>query len=231
MGSFLFSLIRNFAPRFLQVRRGTWIAIGLGVLTLVALLVWATIALLGWFFGQAQGLIGNAPDVARGAIGQVEQVAPGVSAQIEQVAPGVSAQIEQVVPGVRERIEQVVPGVREQLGAWVPALKPEPPPRDVSGTDIGPVERYPGLARSHWHREGREVTVRYEGTAAYTAVLDHYVRGFAAQGYAQTVLSAAPEGERHDYVKGAERVGFALEQLPGGRVKATVIAVLPAVTQ
>ena len=209
MGPLFISLIRNFGLRFLQVRRGTWIAIGLGVLTLVALLIWAAIALLGWFFGQAQGLAGKAPDVARGAIGQVEQVAPGVRAQIEQV----------------------VPGVREQLGAWVPALKPEPPPRDVSGTDVGPVARYPGLARSHWHREGREITVRYEGTADYAAVLDHYVRGFAAQGYAQTILSAAREGERHDYAKGAERVGFALEQLPGGRVKATVVAVLPAVTQ
>lgn len=199
------SLAGHLGARFLQVRRGTWIAIGLGLLTLVALLVWAAIALIGWFFGQAQGLAGKAPDVARGAIEQVEQIAPGVRAQIEQA----------------------VPGVREQLGQWVPALKPEPPPRDVSGTDIGPVPRYPGLARSHWHREGREITVRYEGTADYAAVLDHYVRGFAALGYAQTVLSAAPEGERHDYAKGAERVGFALEQLPRGRVKATVVAVLP----
>lgn len=209
MGPLWTSLAGHLGSRFLQVRRGTWIAIGLGLLTLVALLVWAAIALIGWFFGQAQGLAGKAPDVARGAIEQVEQIAPGVRAQIEQA----------------------VPSVREQLGQWVPALKPEPPSRDVSGTDIGPVARYPGLARSHWHREGREITVRYEGTADYAAVLDHYVRGFAAQGYAQTVLSAAQEGERHDYAKGTERVGFALAQLPKGRVKATVVAVLPAVTQ
>lgn len=198
MGPLWTSLAGHLGSRFLQMRRGTWIAIGLGLLTLVALLIWAAIALIGWFLGQAQGLAGKAPDAARSAA---------------------------------EQIEQVVPGVRDQLGQWVPALKPEPPPRDVSGTDIGPVARYPGLARSHWHREGREITVRYEGAADYAAVLDHYVRGFAASGYAQTVLSAAPEGERHDYAKGTERVGFALAQLPKGRVKATVVAVLPGVTQ
>ena len=95
------------------------------------------------------------------------------------------------------KVENTVPGAREKLGEIVPALKPAPPPRDVSGTDIGPVARYPGLARSHWHREGREITMRYEGPADYAAVLDHYVKGFAAQGYAQNVLSATPRpGER-----------------------------------
>jgi hypothetical protein len=124
-------------------------------------------------------------------------------------------------------VEQAVPGARETLGELVPALKPEPPPRDVSGTDIGPVARYPGLARSHWHRDGREITVRYEGRADYAAVLDHYARGFAAQGYAQSVVSAAPEGEEHDYRKGDDRVRFKIAQSPQGKVKATIVAVLP----
>lgn len=201
----LVALAAQFAPRFLQIRLGTWIAIGLGLLTVFVLLIWAAIALIGWFLGQAQGLAGKAPDVARGAIAQVEQIAPGV----------------------REQIEQAVPGVRDQLGQWVPALKPEPPPRDVSGTDVGPVPRYSGLARSHWHRDGREITVRYEGAADYAAVLDHYVKGFAAQGYAQNVLSATPEGEKHEYRKDADRVVFMLAQLPKGKVKATLVAVLP----
>jgi hypothetical protein len=106
--------------------------------------------------------------------------------------------------------------------------RPEPPPRDVSGTDVGPVARYPGLARSHWHRDGREITVRYEGRADYAAVLDHYVRGFAAQGYTPEPAIRAPEGERHEYLKDADRVGFVLAQgCPKGKVKATIVTVLP----
>lgn len=128
------------------------------------------------------------------------------------------------------QVETAVPGAREKLGEIVPALKPEPPPRDVSGTDIGPVARYPGLARSHWHREGREITVRYEGPADYAAVLDHYARGFAARGYVQSVLSAAPEQEKHDYLKDGDRIAFTLAQQPKGKVKVTLIAVLPAPT-
>jgi hypothetical protein len=127
------------------------------------------------------------------------------------------------------QVENTVPGAREKLGEIVSALKPEPP-RDVSGTDIGPVARYPGLARSHWHRDGREITMRYEGPAEYAAVLDHYVKGFAAQGYVQNVRSATPEQEKHDYLKGGDRVAFTLAQQPKGRVKVTLIAVLPAPT-
>jgi len=190
----LVALAAQFAPRFLQVRRGTWIAIGLGLLTLFALLIWAAVSLFGWLWGQGKSLAEGAPEAARAVVTQVEQA---------------------------------VPGAREALGDWVPALKPEPPPRDVSGTDIGPVARYPGLARSHWHREGREITVHYEGRADYTAVLDHYAKGFAAAGYSQSVIAAAPEGEEHDYRKGDDRVRFKIAQLPQGKVKATIIAVLP----
>lgn len=131
---------------------------------------------------------------------------------------------------VMAQVEQAAPGAREKLGEFVPALKPEPPPRDVSGTDIGPVARYPGLARSHWHREGREITVRYEGPADYAAVLEHYARGFAAQGYAQNVLSASSGSEKHEYLKGKDRVGFTIAQLPKGKLKISLVAVLPAPT-
>lgn len=128
---------------------------------------------------------------------------------------------------IASQVAQAVPGARETLGDLVPALRSEPPPRDVSGTDIGPVTRYPGLARSHWHREGREITVRYEGRADYAAVLDHYARGFASQGYAQSVVSAAPEGELHEYRKGNDSVRFKIAQASQGKVKATIVAILP----
>jgi hypothetical protein len=190
----LAALAAHFFPRFLQVRRGTWIAIGLGLLTLFVLLIWTAFSLFGWLWGQGKSLTEGAPEAVR---------------------------------IITSQVEQAVPGAREALGDLVPALKSEPPPRDVSGTDVGPVTRYPGLVRSHWHRDGREITVRYEGRADYVAALDHYAQAFAAQGYAQSVLSATPEGEEHDYRKGEERVRFKIAQLPQGKVKATIVAVLP----
>lgn len=187
----LFAIASQFAPRLFQVRRRTLIAVGVGLLVLFGLLIWAALALIGWFFGQAQGWMGAAPEVARGAM---------------------------------EQVEQVVPGAREKLGEFVPGLKPAQPPRDVSGTDVGPVARYPGMARTYWHREGKQVTIEYEGEADYAAVLDHYARGFAAQGYAQSVLSATPTAETHEYTKGGERIILKIAQQQKGAVSARIEA-------
>lgn len=185
----LFAIASQLAPRLFQVRRRTWIAVGVGLLVLSGLLIWAALALIGWFFGQAQGWMGAAPEVARGAM---------------------------------EQVEQAVPGTREKLGEFVPGLKPAQPPRDVSGTDVGPVARYPGMARTYWHREGKQVAIEYEGEADYAAVLDHYARGFAARGYAQSVLSATPAAETHEYMKGGERITLKIAQLPKGAVSARI---------
>ncbi len=185
----LFAFAAQFAPRLFQVRRRTWIAVGVGLLVLFGLLIWAALALVGWFFGQAQGWMGAAPEAARGAM---------------------------------EQVEQAVPGVREKLGEFVPALKPSQPRRDVSGTDAGPVARYPGLARTYWHREGKQVTIEYEGEADYAAVLDHYARGFAAQGYTQSVQSATPAAETHEYAKGRERMILTITQQPRGGVRTRI---------
>jgi len=187
-----------FAPGLFQVRRTTWIALGMGLLVLLSLLIWAALALIGGLWGQAQNLAGVAPDALRAA-----------------------------TRAVQEQVEVIVPGAREKLGEFAPALKTEPPPRDVSGTDVGPVARYPGLARSHWQREGREITVRHEGPADYAAVLDHYTRGFAARGYSQNLLSATPDAEQHEYLKDSDRIAFSLRRMPKGGVKVTTVAVLP----
>ncbi len=194
----LFSYAAAFAPRLLQVRRSTWLAAGVGLLVLLLLMLWALVALIGGLWGQARNLSNAAPDVLRDA----------TRAAVVQV-------------------DVIVPGVRERLGEFVPALKSEQVRRDVSGTDVGPVARYPGLTRAYWHREGREITVRYEGAANYVAVLDHYTKGFAAQGYRQNLLSAAPDAERHEYIKDADRVGFFLTKDPKGEVKVTIVTVLP----
>ncbi len=175
----------QFAPRLLQVRRSTWIGVGIGLLVLFGLLIWSAMALIGWLWGQSQGWINKAPETARGALAQVEQVAPGA---------------------------------RETLGQFVPALLPEAKPqRDVSGTDLGPVARYPGLARTDWQRWGKQVAIEYEGEADYATVLDYYTKGFSAQGFAQTVQSASRATETHEFTKGRERIAMTIAQkLKGG---------------
>lgn len=173
----LFTLAARVAPKIFQVKRRTWILLGLALLILFALLIWAAIALIGWFFGLAQGWSAAAPQAARDALATVEQ------------------QVEQVVPGAREKVSEYVPILRSE----------DRPRRDVSGTDFAPVGRYPGLARTFWHREGRLLTVRYEGRADYATVLGHYVQGFAALGYTQELQSATPEAETHAWSKGNKR--------------------------
>lgn len=180
----------QFAPRLLQVRRSTWIGVGVGLLVLFGLLIWAAVALLGWLWGQTQGWMDNAPVAARGALAQVEQV---------------------------------VPGARETLGQFVPALKPEAQPqRDVSGTDLAPVARYPGMSRTGWQRDGKQVSIEYEGEADYATVLDHYTKGFAAQGFAQAVQSASRTTETHEYTKGSERIAMTTAQKPKGGISVKI---------
>jgi hypothetical protein len=187
-----------FAPGLFQVRRSTWIAVGGGLLVLLGLLIWAAIALIGGLWGQVNKLAVATPDVVR-----------------------------DTTSTVMKQVEAIVPGAREKLGGLVPALKPETVRRDVSGTDVGPVVRYPGLARSYWHREGGEITVRYEGAADYAAVLDHYIKGFADKAYRQNLLSATLDSEQHEYTKDTDRVRFVLAKEPKGGVKVTIVAVLP----
>ena len=186
----------SFAPGLFQTRRTTWVALGVGLLVLFGLLLWSAVALLGWLWGQAQNWTGTAPEAVGGA-----------------------------VRGVLQQVEQIVPGTREKLGEMVPTLKPETQPqRDVSGSDLGPATRYPGLTRTHWQRDGGQATVEYEGKADYATVLDHYAKGFAAQGFVQTVQSATPVAETHEYTKGGEHLVLKITQKPRGDVNVRIEA-------
>lgn len=190
----VFALAAQAAPRVFQVRRRTWILLGVTLLTLFALLIWAAIALIGWFFAQTQGWSAAAPEAARSALATVER-----------------------------QVERVMPGAREKVAEYVPILKAEDrPQRDVSGTDFAPVARYPGLARTYWHREGRTVYVHFEGRADYAAVLGNYVEGFAALGYTQELQSATPEAETHAWIKGKQRYLAKIASEPRGMVSVDI---------
>ena len=131
-------------------------------------------------------------------------------------APSVSEAGKRLAGEAVTQIEQVAPGLKEQVGQWLPGLGQASPVSDVSGIDVGPVPRYPGLVRSHFAREGQALEVRYAGRAAFDTVLTHYVQGFAAANYAQEVLSATSEGEQHRFRRGQESIDLSLLRRPGG---------------
>lgn len=114
------------------------------------------------------------------------------------------------------QIDKVAPGHKEQVGQWLPGLGQASPVSDVSGNDIGPVPRYPGLVRSHFARDSQTAEVAYTGRVAFDAVLAHYVQGFAAANYAHEVLSATSDGEQHRFRRAQESIDLSLLRRPGG---------------
>lgn len=175
------TLAAQAVPKVLEIRHRTWWLIGGGLLMLLIGMLWAAISLLGWFFGQVQSWSAAAPTVT------------------QETLAGVQAQAERMVPAARELLDR-------HLGDQVSDLKaPEKTWREVSGTDIGPVPRYPGLVRTYWHREGRQVNVHYEGRAGMAEVLAHYAQGFAELGFAHEVRAATADAETHVWTQDANR--------------------------
>lgn len=215
----LLSYIANFAPGIFQVRRATWITIGVGLLVLFGLMTWAVAALVSGLWGQAQNLAGTVPNSVRGTAGSILE-------RVEAIVPGAREKLSEFVPALKQ-VEAIVPGVREKLSEFVPALKGESvqqsqPQRDVSGTDLGPVARYPALTRTQWQRGGGHAAVTYVGRAEYVTVLDYYAKGYASQGYTQSVQSATPQAEAHEYTKDRERFTLKIAQIPKGSVSVSI---------
>jgi hypothetical protein len=179
-----------------RIRTRTWLLLGGAGIVVLGLIIAAGIALLSWLWGQAPAAV----DAGKRLGGEA------------------AAQVEQAAPGLWERLDQWAPGLREQLSRWIPGLAAAPA-QDVSGTDIGPVPRYPGLVRSHFARAGNAVEVGFVGAAPFDAVLAHYVQGFAAAGYTQDVIAAAPDVERHLFRRERETFELTLTRRTGGLVE------------
>lgn len=213
----------NLAPGFLQRRRRTWIGFGIGLLALVALVIWAALSAIGWLWGQTQGLAGAAPEALRStanvAVEQAKRYVPGALDQLKETVPSVQGMVDQLA--------QSVPGAREMLSEVVPALNKSETPlqRDVSGEELGPLPRYPGLVRTRWQRTDSLIVAEYEGKADYAKTLDYYSAGYSDQGFARSVQSASPEAETHDYVRGSERFTVRITKRPKGFVSVRIEAV------
>lgn len=189
-----FILLEQVASSLRNMRARTWVILGAVVLGLVGLLVWAGITILSWLWAEAPAATDAGRRLASEAITRAEQAAPGLKERVEQWAPGMKEQVDRLLPGGSEA----------------------PPAKDVSGTDVGPAQRFPGLARSYFAREGQIMEARYVGRAQFDAVLAHYVQGFAAAGFTQEVMSATPDAEQHRFRRGRESIDFSLMRRPGG---------------
>lgn len=219
--------VTHCTPDRFRGSRLTWLGLGVGVLVLVGILVWSAMALIGWFWGQAQNLSGMAPEAVRGA-------AREVLAQAENLVPGTRGVLDQLtasVPDARDALDKVseaVPGTRDVLDKFVPS-RPSgaTEQRDVSGQDLGPVTRFPGLARTRWQQTRESATVEYEGRSDYVKVLDHYAKGFVSAGFAQTVWSSSQEAETHEYTGSGGRFSLKIARLSGGKVSLRIESVQP----
>lgn len=83
----LFALAARAVPRVLQVRRRTWVMLGVALSILAGLLTWTAVALIGWFLGQVQGWSAAVPQVARDVLAAVERVLPGARESVAAYVP------------------------------------------------------------------------------------------------------------------------------------------------
>jgi hypothetical protein len=169
-----FRLLEQAASRLRNIRARTWLILGAVALGLVSLLVWAGVAILSWLWSEAPTVAEAGRRLSGEAITQAERVAPGLKERVEQWAPGMKAQIDRVLPGKGEA----------------------PPAKDVSGTDVGPMPRFPGLVRTYFVRQGQMIEARYAGRAE--------------------VMSATPEEEQHRFRRGQESIDLSIMRRPGG---------------
>lgn len=172
----------------------TWVILASAVVVVIGLLTWAGTAALSWLKAQA----------------------PVATETGKRLAGEAATRVEQAAPGLQEQAEQWLPGVKDQVERWLPGFGEKPPVRDVSGTDIGPVPRYPDLVRSHFARDDYATEVVYAGRAAFDSVLAHYVQGFATAGYSHEVVSATNEREQHRFQRGQESTDLSVARHPGG---------------
>ncbi len=191
--------LERIAYRVKNIRARTWLILGGVVLLLLGLMAWAAIAVLSWLWAQGPQLAGTGWQVAEEAKARVEQVAPGLKGEAEKWLPATGWQL---ANEAMTRAEEVVPGVKEEAKRWLPGSIGSLPEKDVSGSDPGPVARFPGLVRSQFLRDETKIETSYVGRADFDAVLTHYVQGFVANGFTQDVLAADAESERHQFVGG-----------------------------
>lgn len=206
------------AERLRSVRTRTWLILGAAGLVLLGLVGWAAIATLSWMWAQAPVVADAAKRLGGEVTAQIEQTAPVMADAGKRLGGEATAQIQQTAPGLTETLDRWVPGLRATLERWIPGLA-RAPAQDVSGTDIGPVPRYPGMVRTYFARDAKGVEVAFLGSATLNAVVAHYVKGFTAARFAHEVLAATADGEQHRFRQAQQTFELALTRRAGGLIE------------
>lgn len=165
-----------------------------------------------------ENLVPDAKAQALALVEQAQNVVPDAKAQAlalveeaQNVVPDAKAQALALV----EQTQNIVPELHNQAKQLVPSLEPivAAPESDVSGNDIGPVARFPGLVRSAFAREASAVKVDYQGKASLKTVVEYYAAGFASAGFKHEVIRADGRSEQHKFTQNESSITLAIEQL------------------
>jgi hypothetical protein len=156
----------------------------------VILLIWALIAGIGFLWKQL-------PEWIAGG----ERIVEEVIKKAEEVLPGAKERAKEVIPGVAEKVKEIIPGDK------IPA-------EDVPGEDIKQVPRYTDMVRVSYAIDNQRRTVVYRGRVEFRAVSDFYQKEIVAAGFKKRVLSASPEKEVYEYIKGRQRLEFSFKKIP-----------------
>lgn len=176
-----------------KVSRRAWLIVAGVALSLAALLIWAAAALAGTAWSQL----------------------PQLTASGKRALETATQGVDQFAPGIKQGVTDVLAGIGERAGSALPDA-------DVSGTDIGPVGRYPGLIRAEFSRGAGEASVRYVGRAPLATVLAHYARGFTSAGYAHDIVSSKAGAEQHRFSSDSGAYALSLEHLDRGLLAVTL---------
>ena len=172
--------------------RWFWIG-GLGLVTLLVLLVWGVIA----------------------GVGLVTDRLPQWLAGGKQIAAQSAQKAEKVFPGLKDRVEALVPpGLGFKIEEWVPGAAL--PGQDVGGEDTAGVPRFPGMVRVAFGVHEQKKSVTYKGEAGFAEVIAFYAREMATLGFIRQVTSASTTEETHVYASGNRR--FALKFVKTSRL-------------
>ena len=190
-----------------QIKTRTWVIFGAVIVGILGLIVWIAISIMTFLWGQASAGIGLANTVLSSA----EQQFPTLRERAEQLAPALTAE----ALALKEQAQRFAPELAKTAEQMLPTLpfSDATPSTDVSGVDIGPAPRFPGLIRSAFSREGETIQVDYQGEAALDAVVAHYTKGFVAAGFVHEVVRATPHSELHKFTSHAATITMSVNRL------------------
>ncbi len=182
----LFWLIKLLSGR--KSMKGIFVASGIGIVVLLALLVWAAVAGIGFVWNNAPGWLEGGERIAVEAVRKAQETLPAVKDRVAASAPGLVSKIDGLIPSI-------VPG------AALPA-------QDVGGQDLVDIPRFPGMVRVAYSLAGQKRTVAYQARAEFGQVVAFYTSEMAQRRFVGQVTSASPTEEVHLYRRGKEQFEF-----------------------